>query len=103
MSDGAAIDFPFVHDLPKREKSKVGQAFDELAEFWEVSKQERGLVTVNHAMKALNITRTTIDILCAKGILRRYKFADHVLISVASIKERAEAERSVGGRPRKNK
>jgi len=100
MTEAAALDFPFVQDLPKREKSKLRQWWDEFSEYLELNKAEGGLVPISTAAKALKVSRTRIDQLVEKGELRRVDFDGHLFISVRSIKERAEAERSLGGRPK---
>jgi len=103
MFEATISEFPFVGELPKRDKSKLQEVWDELAEFHEVSKREHGLVSVQHAMKCLNVSRSSIDDLVRRCKLTRFEFGGHVVISVKSLKQWANAERSVGGRPRNKK
>jgi hypothetical protein len=102
MFEATVSEFPFVESIPKREKSKLQACWDEMAEFVEVSRQEQGLVTVTFACKALKVSRTRIDQMCEAGILKRFEMCGHVMISVRSIRDRAEAERQAGGRPKKS-
>jgi len=100
MFEATADEFPFVEDLPKREKSRWQKYCDAMAEFAEVSRQEGGLVHVSMAANFLNVSRTRIDELCNAGILKRFSFGGHVVISVRSLKERAESK-LLKGRPKK--
>ena len=97
MFEATADEFPFVQDMPKRERSRWEKYRDAMAEFSEVSREEGGLIMVSLAANYLHVSRTRIDQLCDEGALRRYEFGGHVVISVNSLKERAEHERKKPG------
>jgi len=98
MFEASVSEFPFVAELPKREKSKLAQIWDVMKQMAAVPDEEGTLLPVSMACKALCISRTRVDQLVQDGKLKRFEFDGHVFISYKSVVAWAQAEHK-NGRP----
>lgn len=98
MHEAALTEFPFVDVLPRREKSKVAKLWDLVQDFKRASLSEGALFPVTVAAKALDVSRTRVDMWVADGRLKRIAIDGHVFITGDSMIELARTERK-NGRP----
>lgn len=96
--DSTATDFPFVAELPKREKSRLGKLWDAFKELKALQNEHGYLVPQKAAAALLDVSATRIDQLVVAGHLTRRDFLNHVYITENSIVELARSERK-NGRP----
>ena len=100
--DAPATDFPFVAELPKREKSKLVKLWDAFRELAEFQEQHGFPVPRTAAAALLEVHPTRIDQLIADGRLMPHKFHGHIYISQNSLVAHARTERKTG-RPQTQK
>lgn len=99
MSDGTTFnEFPFVGQLPKREKSKLRQVWDLINELSEIAKTEGVLVPATMAAKALNISRQRFHQLIQDRQIRVIVVQGNNYVSEKDLVAFAEVERK-NGRP----
>jgi len=98
--DAPATDFPFVAELPKRERSKLVKLWDAFRDLAAFQEQHGFPVPRTAAAALLEVHPTRIDQLIEAGRLTPYKFHGHVYISENSLVEHARTERK-NGRPQK--
>jgi len=91
-------EFPFVEQLPKRQKTKLVQVWELVQQMSEVIKTEGALLPPMLVAKALDLSRTRIDELCQDGRLKRMTIDGHVFITENSLVAFAKEERK-NGRP----
>jgi hypothetical protein len=97
MDVTADLSFPFVDELPKREKSR----WQKFRDVWAEAKAKGPLIPASLAAKLCDVTRQRIDELMARGKLERVELQGHVMITEASLIAWLEAPDDKGGRPRK--
>jgi len=96
MFDAVANDFPFVAELPKREKSKVVKVWESFQELARISETEGVLIPVSFAAKVLDVSRQRIDELIAGERMKCYLVNGHRFVSENSVVEYAKGERKAG-------
>lgn len=95
--DAAAAEFPFVESLPKRERKSVVKLWQQ----YENLQSEHGQLLPPHLAAAmLNVSRARVSQMCEAKILDRVYFDGHAMVTAASVKARAAAERAVGRPPK---
>ena len=94
--DSTATDFPFVAELPKREKSKLVKFWESFRVFSALRKEHGDLVPQKVAAILLDISTTRVDELVETGKLVRKDFCGHVYITENSLVEVARSERKAG-------
>jgi len=92
------LDFPFVAELPKRQKSRLVTLWDSWTEFKALTNEHGSLVPASLAAKLGGVCKQRIFQLCELGKLRRIDFHGHVYITEESFVSWAKSERK-GGRP----
>jgi len=97
-----AYDFPFVEQLPKREKSRVVKLWDHFAEVRALTNQHGMLVPVQLAASLAGVSRTRIDELVGDDVLKRIELHGHPFITENSFVAWAQSERK-RGRPLKDR
>jgi hypothetical protein len=100
MFEAAANDFPFVKELPRREKSTLARLWELVRQMNTVSKTEGQLIPLMLAAKCLGVSRSRIDQLILEGRVRRMDVDGHVFVTENSLVEFAKLERK-NGRPLK--
>lgn len=96
MQDTATLDFPFVADLPKREKSKIARFWDDLEEFRAVVRERGTIVPVTLVAKILGVSRTRVYELIKSGRLEPVELDGHMYVGYNSLEAWAKAEHKVG-------
>jgi ATP-dependent exoDNAse (exonuclease V) alpha subunit len=99
-AENPAREFPFMDEVPKRQRVKIVDVWDEIAGAIAYTSEHGALMPVSRAAKALNVGRTRIDQLVSAKKLVRIDVYDRVFVTVKSVREHAEAPR-VKGRPKK--
>ena len=95
-----ASDFPFVAELPKREKSRLVRVWDSLREF-SASLEGKGLpVPFKTAAALLEVSVQRVDELATDGALERVEFMGHRYVTENSLVAHCRTERK-RGRPQK--
>lgn len=98
MFEATANEFPFVEALPKREKSKVLKAVDQLKDFAELSKQHGTLVPLFMVQAVLGVSKQRVYKFVTDGRLPTVMFQGHHFVTEDAIVEFAKKERK-NGRP----
>ena len=95
-SNAATIDFPFVAELPKREKSKVGKLWDQLQEMNAIVQEKGMLLQPSLCAELCGVSRQRIYELIEAGRFEMVQFGKHRLITESSVIAYARAERKAG-------
>lgn len=96
MIDAATPDFPFVAELPKRERSRLVTVWDRLAELRQVSAEHGQLLPPHFAAKLLDISPQRISELTKAGRFVRVEVNGHPFLTESSVVEYARSERKAG-------
>lgn len=100
MAESNVLEFPFVAAMPRAEKSRLAKVWDMFHTMNELAETGGNLIPVSLACKLLDISRTRVDELCAKGRLERHVIDGHCFITGRSITDLAKSDRNrKGGRP----
>lgn len=89
-------EFPFVKDLPKREKTKLAKLMDTFNEARALVETRGMLVPLAFASKIVGVSRQRIDELCGAGKLERVYLGEQPFVTEASLIEWARSERKTG-------
>jgi hypothetical protein len=101
MHEAAISEFPFVAELPKREKSKLEKVWDHLAEVRAVTAQRGPVIPQIMAAHLLNIGRARVGQLVDDGKLETVLVNGVRYVTADSVEAWAKSNRGKGGRPRK--
>lgn len=96
MFEAAITEFPFVGELPQREKSKLAKVWDELKELDALTEKHGNLVPYMMVGRLLNISAARVTELAKLGRLDRVELGGVVLIGTNSIVAYAQTERKAG-------
>lgn len=100
MFKAAELEFPWVNELPKREKSRLAKAWDRLKAFSDATKEAGALVPVSFAASILGVSDQRVRDLVNDGILEGIRLEGHLFISERSIVTWAKTERKAGRPPK---
>lgn len=100
VTDVLTTDFPFVEELPKREKSKVAKIWDAFQVMRAATKEHGCMVPEVLAAKLANISKQRIAELAEKGTLERIQIAGHNYITETSFLNWVSTERKAGRPPK---
>lgn len=92
-------EFPFVEELPKREKSRVAKLWDVLEELKRIQDERGPVISQALAAEALAVSRQRVSDLVAEGKLESILVGEHRFVFLDAVKQRAQSEREKGGRP----
>lgn len=98
--EAEALEFPWVEELPKREKSRLAKAWDCLKAFSDATKEAGALVPVSFAASILGVSDQRIRDLVNGNILEGIRLQGHLFISERSIVAWARTERKAGRPPK---
>ena len=101
MFEATGFDFPFLADLPKREKSKVVKVWETFEELSRVTAIEGMLIPQSFAAKILDVSRQRVYELSGEGRLKVVPVNGHLFVTEKSVVAYATSERK-SGRPLKN-
>lgn len=96
MFKAAVNEFPFVSELPKREKSRLQQFWDRFKEIKALAEQKGIMVPPFVAAELLGISRQRVHELMQDGRLERVEWRGQVFITEHDLVEYASAERKAG-------
>lgn len=102
MSEAIAMaEFPFVADLPKRKKSALRTALEELERFSQYQANHGTLVPVKFASRVLCVSTQRVYEMIQTGKLESVEFSGHPFVTQESVLKFCRSEKDKGGRPRK--
>lgn len=96
MFEAAVTEFPFVEEMPKREKSKLVKVWDRLVAFKEIQEREGTLLSSRFVASLLDVSQQRVSELMKLGKLVRIDFEGHPFITEASVVAYAKSERKAG-------
>lgn len=96
----STLDFPFLAELPKREKSKMANFWDRLAEMRAVSQEKGPLIPIRFAARLLGISHQRVTELMKLGRLECYEVDGHSFVPESSLVAFAKSERKAGRPPK---
>lgn len=97
--DVSITEFPFVGELPKRERSAIRRIWDDIHEIVELQRQMGPVLPTGLAADALGVSPTRIQQFVNMGRLQAIAFKGKNFIVASSLVEFAKLEKSKGGRP----
>lgn len=100
VPDVLTTDFPFVEELPKREKSKLAKLWDQFQVMRDATAKHGCLVPIALAAKLGNVSNQRIHQLMDVGTLERVEIDGHPFISETSMLNWVSAERKAGRPPK---
>jgi hypothetical protein len=99
MYQASITEFPFVHEMPKREKSKLAKLWDHLAAVRAIV-AEKGTVLPQHMVAdLLDISRARVGQLVDDGRLEAVQIHGIRYVTADSVEACAKIERRITGRP----
>jgi hypothetical protein len=96
MFEATATDFPFVAEMPKREKSKWRKVLDAFQEIQAITKVEGTLIPQVFAAQVLDLSTARIAQLCNEGRLRVVQVGKSRFVTERSVVDWAKAEHKTG-------
>lgn len=96
MFEAEALEFPWVNELPKREKSRVSKAVDLVKEFAALQKEHGALLPAAMVAAALNVSRERVSQFIGEGRLKAVQFRGVNYIGEDALREFVKLERKVG-------
>lgn len=98
MFEAEAIEFPFVQEMPKREKTRITKVWEQFRELSRIAEKKGMLVPQNFVAKLLGVSPQRIDQLAQEERLERVYVNGAAFITENSVVEFAATERK-NGRP----
>jgi hypothetical protein len=98
MLEATGNEFPFVAALPKKEKGRVAQLLDQVAEFGELQRKHGGLIPVIVVAGLLNVHRSRVYQYIESGHFPAIGFQGHLYVPEPALIEFLKTERK-NGRP----
>jgi len=96
MHEAAVNEFPFVEQLPKREKSRVALLWEHLREMKALQERKGILVAPFMAAELLGVSKQRVAELIADGRLERVEWRGRVFITETDLLAYAQSERKAG-------
>jgi len=96
MFEAVATDFPFVAELPKREKSKLAKVWGHFQELSRISEVEGMLIPMAYAAIVLDVCRQRVYQLAEEGRLKVIEVNGHQFVTERSVVDFAATERKAG-------
>jgi len=89
-------EFPFVADMPKRERSRLRTIWDAFAEIKAITAEKGILIPLSLAASLGGVSRTRIYQLCDSGSLERVEFGKNGYVTESSFMSWVQSERKAG-------
>jgi hypothetical protein len=86
MFEAQTMDFPFVEELPKRERSKIATLWDRFHELRAITEEKGMLLPIPFCAALLGISRQRVDQLTRDGRLERVELDQAVFVTEKSLK-----------------
>ena len=99
MHEAAVSEFPFVADMPKREKSRLARLWDTFQQIREATNRHGCLLPQHYAADLLGVSRQRVHVLVNEGRLTSVEVAGVRYVTEDSLLAWATSERDKGGRP----
>lgn len=96
MFEATATEFPFVQEMPKRERPAFLKVWDAFKEYARVSEAEGSLVPIPFAAKVLDVSRQRVYELIEDGRLKVLRVNGHTFVTGNSVVAYADTERKAG-------
>jgi hypothetical protein len=93
-----ALTFPFVENLPKRQRSKIATLWDQVEELARIQQEVGPVAPQILVSKVLGVSRARVCNLIDSGVLEAVDFHGNRMITKRSLEAYAKAER-LKGRP----
>lgn len=100
MFEAQTMDFPFVAEMPKRERSKVATLWDRFNQLKAITEEKGMLLPPAFCAQLLGVSRQRIYVLMDEGRLEKIEVDSHTFVTEASFIEWCKAEHK-NGRPTK--
>lgn len=100
MDTVATKDFPFVQELPKRERSKLANLWETLKELRVAFHAHGSVVPQVFAAELLGVSRQRVHQMLESGQLESVTVRGLRYVTEDSLVARAQAEKNTGGRPK---
>ena len=96
MHKAQALEFPFMPEVPRRERSRLNLLIDQLNE-WKAAEREHGtMLPIRFAAKLCGVSHERLGQLVQEGRIVRVDLGGHVYVTEKSVIEWAQSERKVG-------
>lgn len=103
MTNAAQLaEFPFVEELPKREKGKIAKILDVFEELERVTKERGPMIPQTLAGDFLGVSRQRVGQLMDQGRLVFHEINGERFLFLSSLMEFAKQERRGPGRPKRS-
>lgn len=89
-------EFPFVAEMPKRERSRLRTVWDTFLEAKAITAEKGMLIPVSLAASLGGVSRTRIYQLCDTGALERVEFGKNGFVTESSFMTWVQSERKTG-------
>lgn len=96
MFEAQTMDFPFVEEMPKRERSKVATLWDRFNELRAITEEKGMLLPVPFCASLLGISGQRVHQLIEAGKMERVQVDQAVFVTEKSLIEWARAEHKTG-------
>jgi hypothetical protein len=96
MLEAQTMDFPFVEELPKRERSKLGTLWDRFNELRAITEEKGMLLPVPFCASLLGISGQRVHQLIEAGKMERVDVDQAVFVTEKSLIEWARGEHKAG-------
>lgn len=96
MFEAVATDFPFVAEMPKREKSRLVKAWETFQEISRIAETEGTLIPQVFAAKVLDLSTQRISQLCNEGKLKVVVVGSNRFVTEKSVLDWARGEHKAG-------
>jgi len=96
MTDTLTMPFPFLAEVPKRERPAIMDGWAELEEFQEMVRQNGAAIPATFAAKLLNVSKQRVYELIETGRLQRIELGGHGFVTADSLVAWGKAEHKVG-------
>jgi len=96
VSDAITADFPFVQELPKREKSKLASVWEQFQAFQKAVAEHGALLPQGFAAELLGVSPQRVNQLIELGRLQVVSVHTSRLVTESSLIELAKTERKAG-------
>jgi len=100
MFEAQTMDFPFVAEMPKRERSKVGTLWERFNRLKAITDEKGMLLPPAFCAKLLGVSRQRVYVLLDEGRMERVDIDGQIFVTEASFIAWCKAEHK-NGRPTK--
>jgi predicted DNA-binding transcriptional regulator AlpA len=96
MFEAQLVEFPFMAEMPKRERSKMGTLWDRFTQLKEITEKKGMLLPVVFCSKLLGVSRQRVYDLLKEGRMERVEVEGQMYITEESFVAWCKAEHKAG-------